>query len=325
MSITRIQTKTGEGASTTMSFSFTSDVTTGSCIIVMVGVFGGNNIAGCTDNAGNTYSESAQSDGGSLSHVRIFYSTNVTGRSGFVVTVTASSGYWTGVAVEYGGVLNNNPIQGSYRANGSSTRAQTDAIISGDNNLLLMAMVHEGGSFSLTEDEGTVLFEEESASVVYPGAYIEISGYNDVFLDNIGWTISNTAAWTLNAVVLNANVVGGVTPAPTAFHVSATGISSVSATWMDNASDETGFELQYATHLNFSDAVTITIDTANTTSSVAVNLEPGWTYYWRVRAVGPSGNSDWADTEVVTMPEVNLSTNKANSGSIMVVGIISGE
>lgn len=68
--------------------------------------------------------------------------------------------------------------------------------------------------------------------------------------------------------------------------------------WDDNSSDETGFEVERSP--NGSDWAALVTLAANTSSLADANLTPSTTYYYRVRAVGPGGNSDWSATANAT-------------------------
>ena len=78
----------------------------------------------------------------------------------------------------------------------------------------------------------------------------------------------------------------------------------VSLNWVDNANNETGFTVQYATNDTFSVGVTNSnINQANATTWTSGNLPRNTGYYFRVRANNATGSSDWSNTFfIVTAP-----------------------
>ena len=73
-------------------------------------------------------------------------------------------------------------------------------------------------------------------------------------------------------------------------------------TWVDNATDETGYEVQYS--LDNETWITSATLAANSNTRVATGLTPGKTYYFRVAAFDDYGYSDWATTSFEVPAEV---------------------
>jgi hypothetical protein len=77
--------------------------------------------------------------------------------------------------------------------------------------------------------------------------------------------------------------------------------ATVSLTWTDNASNETGFLIQRADDLGFSqNVVNATIGANGTTFSQSVAR--GKTFYYRVHAFSDTQTSGWSNTATVTTP-----------------------
>ena len=73
-------------------------------------------------------------------------------------------------------------------------------------------------------------------------------------------------------------------------------------TWVDNSNNETGFEIQRATNLNFTAGLTTNTVGANTTTFNTGNVPRNTTFYFRVRAVNEAGASAWTNTLIITTP-----------------------
>ena len=76
------------------------------------------------------------------------------------------------------------------------------------------------------------------------------------------------------------------------------GSGNISLTWVDTANNESGFRLEQSTDgVTFSALATLA---TNATSYVHVNLQPGVTRYYRVRAENGAGPSAWSNTASAT-------------------------
>lgn len=90
--------------------------------------------------------------------------------------------------------------------------------------------------------------------------------------------------------------VGGITP-PSNVTTSILLNNSIKITWQDNATDETGFEVERSTdNTNFVNVATLSAapGQGSTIQCTDINLIPGVTYYYRVRSTGGAGNSGYA-------------------------------
>ena len=85
---------------------------------------------------------------------------------------------------------------------------------------------------------------------------------------------------------------------PTNLVATVQGANTVRLTWIDTATNESGFELERS-----GDAtawVPMLSAAANATAAQVTGLEPSTTYYFRIRAVGTTGFSAWVQTLAVT-------------------------
>ena len=105
--------------------------------------------------------------------------------------------------------------------------------------------------------------------------------------------------------------------------VSANG-NSVSLSWKDNSSNESGFEIQ---RLNSSGTLEKSVSIgANSTSYTDNGLQSSTTYSYRVRAINTAGNSSFSNTvsavtkELVTAPSTptNLKATSVTSNSVII-------
>ncbi|MCK6557574.1 S8 family serine peptidase [bacterium] len=111
--------------------------------------------------------------------------------------------------------------------------------------------------------------------------------------------------------------------APTNLAANAVSSSQINLAWQDNASDETGFEIDRAT-TSGGPYTQIATTGANVTTYSNTGLSPNTTYYYRVRATngaGDSGNSNEAFATTQSPPPppaapTNLTANAVSSSQI---------
>jgi regulation of enolase protein 1 (concanavalin A-like superfamily) len=113
---------------------------------------------------------------------------------------------------------------------------------------------------------------------------------------NFGSRESTTEANRPRLVITTSNAPA----APS--NVTATAVSpyQIDVGWTDNASNETGFEVQYSTDSTFATGVTTLTAGVNATSLSLNDLAAGTTYHVRVRATGADGNSAYATASATT-------------------------
>ena len=78
---------------------------------------------------------------------------------------------------------------------------------------------------------------------------------------------------------------GAIPAAPSGLTATAASSSEIDLNWMDNSSDETGFQIDQATNSDFTTGLTTVTVGANVTTYSATGLSAGTTYYYRVRAI----------------------------------------
>jgi fibronectin type 3 domain-containing protein len=174
---------------------------------------------------------------------------------------------------------------------------------SGDQFTILMN--YDGTTLKVTEtDDSTSASASQSYTIDIPGTIGSKQGYVGFTAGTGGLTaIQNILNWTYYATA-------STTPnAPSGLGATPASASSVSLTWTNNATNQTGFHLDRATDSKF----TQNLITENLPSSpytytdTASGLSPGNTYYYRLRAynaAGDSGNSNSASVAIPLPPPV---------------------
>lgn len=87
------------------------------------------------------------------------------------------------------------------------------------------------------------------------------------------------------------SVYGQTPAAPSGLSATAVSSSQINLAWTDNASNETGFEIDRATNSSFTAGLTTTTTGANAVSYNSGGLSASTTYYYRVRATNANGDS----------------------------------
>lgn len=83
-------------------------------------------------------------------------------------------------------------------------------------------------------------------------------------------------------------------PGPASVSAEAASSNAIEVKWADNSSSEIGFQMQRSTDPNFSQMNVIGTAPANTTTFLDETASAGTTYFYRVRALGTAGNSEFA-------------------------------
>jgi trimeric autotransporter adhesin len=113
---------------------------------------------------------------------------------------------------------------------------------------------------------------------------------------------SNAIGNSKSSKTVKVTTVGQLPAALT--NLAAGTVTSTSAvmTWTDNATNETGFKIQWSKNASFKSASTTTVKTANLTTSTITKLRTGTTYYCRVAAYNKSGTGAWSNAITITTP-----------------------
>ena len=89
--------------------------------------------------------------------------------------------------------------------------------------------------------------------------------------------------------------------------------SGINLTWTDNSDNESGFKIERALNSGFSTPHVITV-AVNVTSYSDTGLSPDTTYYYRVYAFNPAGNSGYSNSSSATTDSPPLTAPAAPSG-----------
>ncbi len=121
---------------------------------------------------------------------------------------------------------------------------------------------------------------------------------------------------------LAATIPSGLPAAPSGLTATATSTSQINLSWTNNATNQSGFQIDQATNSGFTQGLTTVTVGANATTYNATGLTTGTTYYYRVRAtnaIGDSANSSTASAMTEgTLPAApsGLSATAASSSQI---------
>lgn len=96
------------------------------------------------------------------------------------------------------------------------------------------------------------------------------------------------------ANIATATTLAGVPAAPSNLSATAVSKSQINLTWVDNAGDETGFQIEQS--LNGSAWAPVATVGKNMTSYADLGLQPSTRYYYRVRAWNSLGDSAYSNT-----------------------------
>jgi autotransporter-associated beta strand protein len=195
----------------------------------------------------------------------------------------------------------------------------------------------DNGTYTISLlDGGTVLASQTYAgSSITPGAWHYLSlGFTtpgNVAAGNLqvqlvfataGYAAGNAfGQGEFDDIQLTASAAN--TPAaPSGLTATAASASEIDLSWANNASNQTGFQIDQATSSDFTQNLTTVTVGANATTYAATGLSSGTTYYYRVRAInanGVSANSATAGaTTAVTIPAApsGLTATAASSSEI---------
>jgi hypothetical protein len=188
--------------------------------------------------------------------------------------VAGSTGAWTVIATVQSSQLGVVPFVNTGVGPGTGTRTYTDPI--GNTNTLYEYQVYAINVVGDVWDYSDPAFNE-----IPPGG-----GWPTLTLDSRGGATSTMAAptnLTASAVVKNNKT------------------ATVTLTWTDNATIETGFLIQRADNAGFSLGVVNATVGANVTT-FSQSVARGKTFYYRVHAFNDTLQSGWSNTASVTTP-----------------------
>jgi hypothetical protein len=148
--------------------------------------------------------------------------------------------------------------------------------------------------------------------------------YSDPNLTNGTYTYRvkgvNGPASSLYSNTASVNVVNNAPTLKAPSNLSARNSgTSVSLSFNDNASNETGFVLERSTDgVNFTAIANIgaAFGTGNTVRYTDTQVTPGTTYTYRVKAVNGSSSSAYSNTAMVTTPTIPAAPTSLSAGNI---------
>jgi predicted phage tail protein len=137
------------------------------------------------------------------------------------------------------------------------------------------------------------------------------AGVGNVTFFDTGVAVGNTYAYRVAAVnvagpsaysnVASVALLAPAAPAALAATPNNLNQTSVTLTWTNTATNQTGFQLQRATNAAFTTGVLTQAPGPNATSRTQTGLARGTVYYYRIRAVNNiTGPSAWSSTVVHT-------------------------
>ncbi|MFN4244092.1 MAG: fibronectin type III domain-containing protein [Tepidisphaerales bacterium] len=197
-----------------------------------------------------------------------------------------------------------NPNNGTLRATGVSWSTDGGATWSA-------GVVATGGPATAGGSPYTVNLSGVPALQNFSGTVIfRIAIYGNTDANNNPLAGGAPFEWNgLGGPGVDVTVVGALfgqppSAAPTGLTAVAPLARQVNLAWSDNSADETGFEIDRATDAAFSTGLVRFELPANATSFTDTTVQPGTTYFYRVRAVNGGGSTAPSNVASVTTPQV---------------------
>lgn len=173
--------------------------------------------------------------------------------------------------------------------------------IDASNAIYLAASIMTNMAFCKVNSDGSTAWVVTTAGG-YPAA-MEFGTDNSLFV--VGGA---------TARLLQSGSVSAKPAAPSVLTAKASGTSSITLTWQDNSTNETGFTLMQASSSGgiFNKLINIP---ANTVSYTDTGLGSGATYYYKIQAVNSGGSSAWsneASARTESLPTVTIPSAPTN-------------
>ncbi len=174
---------------------------------------------------------------------------------------------------------------------------------------------HEGAVYAVAGSSG-----QASPVSQHPAMYLWTSTLGSMVLDINNNRLDARFLTSTGATGDYFTIVKGIPNVPTGLTATAISSSQINLAWTDNSSNEATFRIERSTDgTNF---VEITTTAPGATSFQNTGLNPGLTYYYRVRASNANGDSGYSNIASATTPGGGSApaapsslTNTAVSGS----------
>jgi predicted esterase/fibronectin type 3 domain-containing protein len=201
----------------------------------------------------------------------------------------------------------NIPASGNYTFytnsnNGSVLLIDGNEIVKNDWKGGGTASIEKSGTINLSAGfhDIKVLYYEHSGGGENLEVFWESAGITKQHIPNAAFTEEFTPPAPLNA--------------PSDFKATAIDEKNIALTWIDESDNETGFEILRSTSNTDNFALAKLAD-ANQTSYTDSELEAGTTYYYKIRAINATSQSEFAGLDAATGEWVNATTLGSSGGN----------
>ncbi|WP_153796959.1 fibronectin type III domain-containing protein [Foetidibacter luteolus] len=178
------------------------------------------------------------------------------------------------------------------------------------------ALVNNDGVHGPQSRDGTI----NLSAGTYPFAvsYFETTGGQSIA---VSWKLPGTSTFVTipDSVFVEKDALSGAAPvAPSQLTATASAYDKVNLSWADNSNNETGFEIWRATG-GSTNYVAITTTAANATSFIDNTVSPATTYFYKIRALGEFGESEFSlkTTESLWKFNNNYSDSSLNNRTLV--------
>lgn len=191
---------------------------------------------------------------------------------------------------------------------------------SDDGSKLYIDVPYSNGATALVNNDGAHSAQYKTGSKYLTAGYhtiaityAEVSGGEEMSLywsNNVGLERERIPK---NFFSIGDEFSGSSLQAPSLITATAVAYNKINLTWADNSSNETGFEIVRSTSLNGT-YVPVTTTAANATAYTDSGLTANTKYYYKIRAIGNTGESEFAASLVEANWRFNNDYSEANGG-----------